>query len=123
MNDRLTRLQERLEQPLLVTNPVNVVYLVGFHSSNCALFVDRTASGSSPTSATSRPRAQSSRPIRREQAAARRFAFGKLQFRLRPRRGRLRLCRWLRLRLCRGQLDAAHGPAPPDHPDVPPGCA
>src|SRR4030088_3126087 len=41
MNDRLTRLQERLEQPLLVTNPVNVVYLVGFESSNCALLVER----------------------------------------------------------------------------------
>jgi Xaa-Pro aminopeptidase len=41
MSDRLTRLQERLEQPLLVTNPVNVVYLIGFHSSNCALLVER----------------------------------------------------------------------------------
>jgi Xaa-Pro aminopeptidase len=41
MNDRLTRLQQRLEQPLLVTNPVNVVYLVGFESSNCALLVER----------------------------------------------------------------------------------
>ena len=41
MNDRLTRLQEQLEQPLLVTNPVNVVYLVGFQSSNCALLVER----------------------------------------------------------------------------------
>jgi Xaa-Pro aminopeptidase len=41
VNDRLTRLQERLEQPLLVTNPVNVVYLVGFESSNCALLVER----------------------------------------------------------------------------------
>jgi Xaa-Pro aminopeptidase len=40
MNDRLTRLQDRLEQPLLVTNPVNVVYLVGFESSNCALLVE-----------------------------------------------------------------------------------
>jgi len=41
MSDRLTRLQDRLEQPLLVTNPVNVVYLVGFDSSNCALLVER----------------------------------------------------------------------------------
>jgi Xaa-Pro aminopeptidase len=41
MNDRLARLQERIEQPLLVTNPVNVVYLVGFNSSNCALLVER----------------------------------------------------------------------------------
>lgn len=40
MTDRLTRLQQRLEQPLLVTNPTNVVYLVGFKSSNCALYVD-----------------------------------------------------------------------------------
>ena len=40
MNDRLTRLQERLDQPLLVTNPTNVVYLVGFASTNCALVVD-----------------------------------------------------------------------------------
>jgi Xaa-Pro aminopeptidase len=40
VNDRLARLQSLLEQPLLVTNPVNVVYLVGFHSSNCALLVE-----------------------------------------------------------------------------------
>jgi Xaa-Pro aminopeptidase len=40
VNDRLVRLQERLEQPLLVTNPVNVVYLVGFESSNAALVVE-----------------------------------------------------------------------------------
>jgi Xaa-Pro aminopeptidase len=41
VSDRLTRLQEQLGQPLLVTNPVNVVYLVGFESSNCALLVER----------------------------------------------------------------------------------
>ena len=41
MNGRLARLQERLEQPLLVTNSVNVVYLVGFESSNAALVVER----------------------------------------------------------------------------------
>jgi Xaa-Pro aminopeptidase len=41
VNNRLARLQERLEQPLLVTNPVNVVYLVGFASSNAALVVER----------------------------------------------------------------------------------
>ena len=41
MNDRLRRLQETLEQPLLVTSPVNVKYLVGFDSSNCALVVER----------------------------------------------------------------------------------
>jgi Xaa-Pro aminopeptidase len=41
MNDRVRRLQAPLEQPLLVTNPVNVKYLVGFDSSNCALIVER----------------------------------------------------------------------------------
>jgi Xaa-Pro aminopeptidase len=41
MNDRVRRLQAQLEQPLLVTNPVNVKYLVGFDSSNCALVVER----------------------------------------------------------------------------------
>jgi Xaa-Pro aminopeptidase len=41
VNDRLRRLQEQLDQPLLVTNPINVVYLVGFESSNCALLVER----------------------------------------------------------------------------------
>lgn len=41
MNNRLQRLQETLDQPLLVTNPVNVKYLVGFDSSNCALIVER----------------------------------------------------------------------------------
>jgi len=40
VTDRLTRLQGRLEQTLLVTNPTNVVYLVGFSSSNCALLVE-----------------------------------------------------------------------------------
>ena len=41
MSERVKRLQEQLEQPLLVTNPVNVVYLVGFDSSNCALLIER----------------------------------------------------------------------------------
>jgi len=41
MSDRVARVQEQLEQPLLVTNPVNVKYLVGFDSSNCALLVER----------------------------------------------------------------------------------
>jgi len=41
MKDRVRRLQAQLEQPLLVTNPVNVKYLVGFDSSNCALVVER----------------------------------------------------------------------------------
>jgi Xaa-Pro aminopeptidase len=41
VNDRVRRLQETLEQPMLVTNPVNVKYLVDFESSNCALVVER----------------------------------------------------------------------------------
>ena len=40
MNTRIARLRESLEEPLLVTNGTNVVYLVGFHSSNAALLVD-----------------------------------------------------------------------------------
>ncbi|HUJ92948.1 MAG TPA: Xaa-Pro peptidase family protein [Gaiellaceae bacterium] len=40
MNDRIARLRESLEEPLLVTNPTNVVYLVGFQSSNTVLLVD-----------------------------------------------------------------------------------
>jgi Xaa-Pro aminopeptidase len=41
VTDRVARLQETLEQPLLVTNPINVKYLVDFDSSNCALVVER----------------------------------------------------------------------------------
>lgn len=37
---RLERLAERLERPLLVTNPTNLRYLTGFASSNAALLVD-----------------------------------------------------------------------------------
>lgn len=37
---RLERLQARLEEPLLVTAPVNVRYLTGFESSNPALLVE-----------------------------------------------------------------------------------
>ena len=37
---RVDRLRERLEEPLLVTNGVNVRYLVGFASSNAALLVE-----------------------------------------------------------------------------------
>ena len=37
---RVERLRASLEEPLLVTNSVNVRYLVGFSSSNAALFVD-----------------------------------------------------------------------------------
>jgi Xaa-Pro aminopeptidase len=40
MNDRIERLRERLEEPLLVTNLVNVLYLTGLDSSNAALFVE-----------------------------------------------------------------------------------
>ena len=41
MTDRLTRLAERIDDPLLVTNPTNVRYLTGFASSNAALLVER----------------------------------------------------------------------------------
>jgi Xaa-Pro aminopeptidase len=37
---RVDRLRASLEEPLLVTNGVNVQYLVGFSSSNAALFVE-----------------------------------------------------------------------------------
>ena len=40
MTDRVARLREQLEEPLLVTNPKNVLYLVGFDSSNAVLLVD-----------------------------------------------------------------------------------
>jgi Xaa-Pro aminopeptidase len=40
VNERVERLQARLEEPLIVTNPVNVRYLTGFVSSNAALVVD-----------------------------------------------------------------------------------
>ena len=38
--NRVDRLRESLEEPLLVTNGVNVRYLAGFTSSNAALFVE-----------------------------------------------------------------------------------
>jgi Xaa-Pro aminopeptidase len=38
--DRIARLRERLDEPMLVTNPTNVAYLVGFKSSNTVLLVD-----------------------------------------------------------------------------------
>ena len=41
MNDRLARLAERIDDPLLVTDATNVRYLIGFESSNCALLVER----------------------------------------------------------------------------------
>lgn len=40
MSTRIERLRELLEEPLLVTNPVNVLYLTGFDSSNAALLVE-----------------------------------------------------------------------------------
>jgi Xaa-Pro aminopeptidase len=41
VNDRVERLREQLEEPLLVTAPANVRYLTGFVSSNAALLVER----------------------------------------------------------------------------------
>ena len=40
MNARVDRLRELLDEPLLVTNLVNVRYLTGFTSSNAALLVE-----------------------------------------------------------------------------------
>ena len=40
MTGRIARLRERLEEPLLVTNLVNIRYLCGFDSSNAALLVE-----------------------------------------------------------------------------------
>ena len=41
MNPRIERLRASLDEPLLVTNPVNICYLFGFKSSNAALLVDQ----------------------------------------------------------------------------------
>ena len=41
MSTRIARLRERLEEPLLVTNLVNIRYLCGFDSSNAALLVEQ----------------------------------------------------------------------------------
>ena len=41
VNPRIERLRAALEEPLLVTNPANVLYLCGFKSSNAALLVDQ----------------------------------------------------------------------------------
>jgi Xaa-Pro aminopeptidase len=41
VNARVEALQARLEEPLIVTNPVNVRYLTGFRSSNAVLVVDQ----------------------------------------------------------------------------------
>ena len=40
MNARVARLRELLEEPLLVTNPTNLDYLLGFKSSNAAALVE-----------------------------------------------------------------------------------
>jgi len=40
MSKRIERLRELLEEPLLITNPVNVLYLTGLNSSNVALLVE-----------------------------------------------------------------------------------
>jgi Xaa-Pro aminopeptidase len=40
VSDRIDRLRELLEEPLLITNPVNVLYLTGLDSSNVALLVE-----------------------------------------------------------------------------------
>jgi Xaa-Pro aminopeptidase len=40
VSERVERLRERLEEPLLVTAPANVRYLTGFVSSNAALLVE-----------------------------------------------------------------------------------
>jgi Xaa-Pro aminopeptidase len=40
MSSRIERLQQLLEEPLLVTNLVNVLYLTGFDSSNAAMLVE-----------------------------------------------------------------------------------
>jgi Xaa-Pro aminopeptidase len=44
MSTRIARLRDQLDEPLLVTSPTNIRYLVGFDSSNAALLVepDRT---------------------------------------------------------------------------------
>ncbi len=40
MNPRIERLRESLEEPLLITNPTNILYLFGFKSSNAALLIE-----------------------------------------------------------------------------------
>jgi Xaa-Pro aminopeptidase len=40
VSERIERLRRVLEEPLLVTNPVNVLYLTGLDSSNAALLVE-----------------------------------------------------------------------------------
>jgi len=40
MNQRIDKLRALLEEPLLVTNPTNILYLTGFKTSNGALLVE-----------------------------------------------------------------------------------
>jgi Xaa-Pro aminopeptidase len=40
VNERIERLRATLDEPLLVTNPTNILYLFGFKSSNAALLVE-----------------------------------------------------------------------------------
>jgi len=40
VNERIARLREQIEQPLLVSHPTNVFYLTGFSSSNTMLLVE-----------------------------------------------------------------------------------
>ena len=40
MSERLARLREALDEPLLVSSPINVRYLTGFQSSNAAVLVE-----------------------------------------------------------------------------------
>jgi Xaa-Pro aminopeptidase len=40
MKGRIERLRELLEEPLLVTNPTNILYLAGFKTSNGALLIE-----------------------------------------------------------------------------------
>ena len=40
MNERVDRLREGLEEPLLVSTPANIRYLTGFSSSNAAMLVE-----------------------------------------------------------------------------------
>src|SRR5438034_413328 len=41
VGERVARLRTSLDEPLLVTNGVNVRYLTGFQSSNAALLVEK----------------------------------------------------------------------------------
>ena len=49
---RLQQLQERIEEPFLVTTPANVRYLTGFDSTNSALLVEPVGAGAGTLSVT-----------------------------------------------------------------------